>query len=167
MNYLDFLLEAEGEGQNTGDTGADTNTNTGTGTDGTGTGEDGSTGGLLGGLGMPIILILIMVVMWWLTSRSQKKRDKEAQDMRDSLQVGDEVTTIGGIIGKVVSIKEETFVLETTKEKTHIRFLKGAIRSVDVRVADLTAANEPKDEPTEQAPEEAPKKKFSFFNRKK
>ena len=167
MNYLDFLLETEGEGQNTGDTGADTNTNTGTGTDGAGTGENGGTGGLLGGLGMPIILILIMVVMWWFTSRSQKKRDKEAQDMRDSLQVGDEVTTIGGIIGKVISIKEETFVLETTKDRTKIRFLKGAIRSVDVRVADLTAANEPKDEPTEQAPEEAPKKKFSFFNRKK
>ena len=84
--------------------------------------------------------------------------------MRDSLQVGDEVTTIGGIIGKVVSIKEETFVLETTKEKTHIRFLKAAIRSVDVRVADLTAA-ESKDAPAEQ-PAEEPKKKFSFFDRK-
>ncbi len=165
MNYLDFLLEADGESQTTGEDGADTNTSTGTDTDDTSV--DDSTGGLLSGLGMPIMLILIMVVMWWLTSRSQKKRDKEAQDMRDSLQVGDEVTTIGGIIGKVVSIKEETFVLETTKEKTHIRFLKGAIRSVDVRVADLTAANEPKEEPTEQAPEEAPKKKFSFFNRKK
>ena len=59
--------------------------------------------------------------------------------MRDALAVGDEVTTIGGIIGKVVSIKEETFVLETTKNKTHIRFLKGAIRSVDVKIADTIA----------------------------
>ena len=85
--------------------------------------------------------------------------------MRDSLQVGDEVTTIGGIIGKVVSIKEETFVLETTKEKTHIRFLKGAIRSVDVRIADVTAAAEAKDAPAEAA-EEAPKK-FGFFKKNK
>ena len=53
--------------------------------------------------------------------------------MRDSLAVGDEVTTIGGIIGKVVSIKGETFVLETTREKTKIRFLKGAIRTIDVK----------------------------------
>ena len=60
--------------------------------------------------------------------------------MRNSLAVGDEVTTIGGIIGKVVSIKEETFVLETTREKTHIRFLKGAVRSVDVKIADIAAA---------------------------
>ena len=60
--------------------------------------------------------------------------------MRNQLQVGDEVTTIGGIIGKVVSIKEETFVLETTKDRTRIRFLRGAIRSVDVRIADVVAA---------------------------
>ena len=107
----------------------------------------------------------MLVGMWWFTSSSQKKKDREAQNMRDSLQVGDEVTTIGGIIGKVVSIKEETFVLETTKEKTHIRFLKGAIRSVDVRIADVTAAAEAKDTPAEPA-EETPKK-FGFFKKNK
>jgi preprotein translocase subunit YajC len=74
-------------------------------------------------------------VLW-----KQKKRDREAQQMRDSLAVGDEVTTIGGIIGKVVSIKEETFVLETTKDRTKIRFLKGAIRSIDVKMADIAAS---------------------------
>ena len=84
--------------------------------------------------------------------------------MRDSLQVGDEVTTIGGIIGKVVSIKEETFVLETTKEKTHIRFLKGAIRSVDVRIADLTGATET---PVQETPAEEQPKKFGFFKKNK
>lgn len=143
MNYLAFLLETAAEG------GAETTT----------------PANPLAGMFMPIIMIVMLVAMWWFTSRSQKKRDQEAQDMRDSLQVGDEVTTIGGIIGKVVSIKEETFVLETTKEKTHIRFLKAAIRSVDVRVADLTAP-ETKDESAEQ-PAEEPKKKFSFFDRKK
>ena len=115
-------------------------------------------------LGMPMIIMIVMLVaMWWFSSRAQKKRDQESQNMRDSLQVGDEVTTIGGIIGKVVSIKEETFVLETTKEKTHIRFLKGAIRSVDVRIADITAAEETKEEAAaEQPAEEQPKKKGLF-----
>ena len=119
-----------------------------------------------------IIMIVVMIGMFWWSSRSQKKRDKETQDMRDSLQVGDEVTTIGGIIGKVVSIKEETFVLETTKEKTHIRFLKAAIRSVDVKIADITAAAvETKEAPADQnaAPaktEEQPKKKLGFFGKK-
>ena len=90
---------------------------------------------------VPMLLMIgLLVVMFIITSRSNKKKEKEAADMRDNLQVGDEVTTIGGIIGKVVSIKEETFVLETTKEKTQIRFLKGAIRSVDVKIADVIAA---------------------------
>ena len=90
---------------------------------------------------VPMLLMIgLLVVMFIITSRSNKKKEKEAADMRDNLMVGDEVTTIGGIIGKVVSIKEETFVLETTKEKTQIRFLKGAIRSVDVKIADIIAA---------------------------
>ena len=151
MNLLTFLLEAAEGAGSTGGTGAE---------------GGASSGDLLGGLSFPIIMIVMLVVMWWVTSRSQKKRDQEAQDMRDSLQVGDEVTTIGGIIGKVVSIKEETFVLETTKDKTHIRFLKGAIRSVDVKIADLTAAAEPKSETAAQT-EEQPKKKFSLFGKKK
>ena len=87
-----------------------------------------------------VVMIVLIVGMFWFSSRSQKKRDREAAEMRDALAVGDEVTTIGGIIGKVVSIKGETFVLETTKDKTKIRFLKGAIRSVDVRAADIAAA---------------------------
>ena len=86
-----------------------------------------------------IVMIVIIIGMFFFMGRSQKKRDREAQQMRDSLAVGDEVTTIGGIIGKVVSIKEETFVLETTKDKTKIRFLKGAIRSIDVKIADIAA----------------------------
>ena len=118
-----------------------------------------------------VIMIALLVGMFWWTSRSQKKKDREAQNMRDSLQVGDEVTTIGGIIGKVVSIKEETFVLETTKEKTHIRFLKGAIRSVDVKIADVTAAaietKESEAETEEKAEAEAPAEKKKFFGKKK
>ena len=148
MNLLTFLLDAA-----TDTTGGTTPT------------TDGTTDPLAA-MAMPIIMILMLVGMWWFTSRSQKKRDKEAQDMRDALAVGDEVTTIGGIIGKVVSIKEETFVLETTKEKTHIRFLKAAIRSIDVKIADLTAASTAPEAPAEEAKAEEPKK-FSLFGKKK
>lgn len=82
----------------------------------------------------------LMVLMYFFMIRPQKKQEKKDAAMRDALAVGDEVTTIGGIIGKVISIKEETFVLETTKDRTKIRFLKGAIRSVDVKIADVAAA---------------------------
>lgn len=90
---------------------------------------------------MPILGILLLVVFFYFFMiRPQRKQEKKDAEMRDALQVGDEVTTIGGIIGKVVSIKEETFVLETTKDRTRIRFLRGAIRSVDVKIADIVAA---------------------------
>ena len=121
-----------------------------------------------GGSGLTTILMLVLLVgMFWFMSRSNKKKEKEAAEMRDSLQVGDEVTTIGGIIGKVVSIKDETFVLETTKEKTQIRFLKGAIRSVDVRIADIAAAAADANAPAKAEEPKEEKKKFSFFGKKK
>ena len=83
-----------------------------------------------------IPLILIFVVMYFFMIRPQKKQEKEANAMRDNLTVGDEITTIGGIIGKVVSIKEETCVIETTKDRTRIRILKSAVSRVDVKAED-------------------------------
>ena len=83
-----------------------------------------------------IVLLVVMVAMFFFTSRSNKKQEKQAQDMRDSLSVGDEITTIGGIIGKIVSIKEETLVLETTHDRTRIRILKTAVSRVDVKAED-------------------------------
>ena len=85
-------------------------------------------------------IVFLFVIMYFFMIRPQKKQQQEDAAMRDSLAVGDEITTIGGIIGKVISIKEETFVLETTKDRTKIRFLKGAIRSIDVKIADIAAA---------------------------
>lgn len=87
-----------------------------------------------------IIIVVLIAAFYFLMIRPQKKQEKKDAEMRDSLAIGDEVTTIGGIIGKVVSIKGETFVLETTKDKTKIRFLRGAIRSIDVKAADIAAA---------------------------
>ena len=87
-----------------------------------------------------IMIGALILFFYFFMIRPQKKQEKKDNEMRNSLAVGDEVTTIGGIIGKVVSIKGETFVLETTKEKTKIRFLKGAVRSVDVKAADIAAS---------------------------
>lgn len=106
--------------------------------------------------GTLIMMALILVFFYFFMIRPQKKQEKKDAEMRNSLAIGDEVTTIGGIIGKVVSIKDETFVLETTKDKTKIRFLKGAVRSVDVKAADIAAAIlETKEVPAETT-EEAP-----------
>ncbi len=94
-------------------------------------------GGAQGGGWYTIIMLVIMLVcFYFFLVRPQKKQDKENAEMRNNLEVGDEITTIGGIIGKIVSIKEETIMIETGKEKTKIRLLKTAVRNVDVKAED-------------------------------
>ena len=83
-----------------------------------------------------IMILLLVVVMYFFMIRPQKKQEKQVNEMRDNLQVGDEITTIGGIIGKIVSIKEETILVETGRDKVKIRFLRSAVRSVDVKAED-------------------------------
>ncbi len=91
----------------------------------------------LGGtLMMVVMLVILVVVFYFFGIRPQKKQEKAQNEMRNSLAVGDEITTIGGIIGKIVSIKEETCVIETTHERTKIRILKTAISRVDVKAED-------------------------------
>ena len=121
----------------------------------------GGTGG--SGLTMLIMLGVMFVFLYFFMIRPQKKQQQEEQNMRNGLAVGDEVTTIGGIIGKVIAIKDETFVLETTKDKTKIRFLKAAVRTIDVKAADIAASvletqTVPAEEiaPVEEVVEESP-----------
>ena len=86
--------------------------------------------------GSLLLIPLILVGMYFLVIRPQKKQEKETNNMRNSLSVGDEITTIGGIIGKIVSIKEETVMIETGHDRTKIRILKSAVRNVDVKAED-------------------------------
>lgn len=86
--------------------------------------------------GMTILMVVGLVAVFYLMWRSNKKQEKETQNMRDSLEVGDEITTIGGIIGEIVRIKEETVTIETGKDRTKIRILRSAVRSVDVYAAE-------------------------------
>ena len=79
-----------------------------------------------------IIIVVMFVALYFFMIRPQKKQEKQIKDMRDSLQVGDEITTIGGLIGKIVSIKDETLVMETSRDGTKIRILRSAVRCVDV-----------------------------------
>lgn len=74
-----------------------------------------------------IPLVLMLVVFYFLLIRPEKNRAKKEKEMRESLQVADEVVTIGGIIGRVLSIQEETVVVETGSDRNRIRVLKTAI----------------------------------------
>ncbi len=76
-----------------------------------------TTGAAAGGQGSPVTMILLMVgmfaIMYFVMIRPQKKRQKEEQEMRSAVDVGDEITTIGGICGRVVTVKEEHLIIET------------------------------------------------------
>lgn len=76
-------------------------------------------------------LALMLVMLYFMIYRPQKKQEKKDAAMRSSLEIGDQVTTIGGIIGRVVAIKDDTFVLETGADRVKIRFTKTAISSVE------------------------------------
>ena len=88
------------------------------------------------GLGSILIIVVMFVALYFFMIRPQKKQEKQQNDMRNNLQVGDEITTIGGIIGKIVSIKEETVTIETSHDRTKIRILRTAVRNVDVKAED-------------------------------
>ena len=113
------------------------------------TGTEAATGSMFG----PIALMLIMVgIMYFVLIRPENKRKKEAQKLRETVKVGDKITTIGGIVGTVVSVKEENFVLETSADQVRIEFEKWALSTNE------TAAAKAKEE-TEKAQEAKAKAK--------
>ncbi len=82
---------------------------------------------------MIVAIIGIVIVMFWLSSRRNKKQKEEYQKMYESLAIGDEVITNGGIIGQIVSMKGETVTIATSKARTKMRILKTAIYSIEVK----------------------------------
>lgn len=90
-------------------------------------GTTNAAGGVGSMLTMLIPLALIILFFWLFIIRPEKKRNKEMQDMLNNIQVADEVITNGGIIGRVLSVKEDTVLIETGSDRTKIRVLKSAI----------------------------------------
>ncbi len=113
MNYLTKFLQL-----------ADTTAST------TAANGEGTTGGWAAMLLQLLPFALIIVVFYFLLIRPQKKRQKEEQQMRSNLRVGDELVTIGGICGRVVSLKDDTVTIESGADRTKIVFQKSAIQTV-------------------------------------
>ena len=91
-----------------------------------------------------IPLILMIVVFYFQLIRPQKKRDKEVQKMRENIEIADEIVTIGGIIGRIVSIKDDTIVIETAGDRSKIRLARWSIQqniTATERAAQEQAAN--------------------------
>ena len=72
-------------------------------------------------------LVLVIIAFYFLLIRPQQKKDKEDKAMRENLDIGDEIVTAGGIIGRIVSIKDDTIVIETGSDRSKIRITKWAV----------------------------------------
>ncbi len=117
-----------------------------------------------------LMMAVLFVAMYFFMIRPQRKQEKETAQMRNSLQIGDEITTVGGIIGKIVSIKEETCMIETGRDRTRIRIMKWAIKSVDVPAAvanGVVSAETPKAESPAESEEPKKEEKKGLFGKKK
>lgn len=75
--------------------------------------------------------LLIIVLMYFIMIRPQKKKQQEEQKMRNGVRVGDELTTIGGICGRVVNVKDDTLIIETGADRNKMTIKKWAIQTVD------------------------------------
>lgn len=85
-----------------------------------------------------LMLVLMFAMLYFFMIRPENKRKKEAQNLRDSLKVGDVITTIGGIVGTICKVDESTIVIETSADRVRIEFTKWAVSSKNVSVEQPT-----------------------------
>ena len=110
-----------------------------------------------GGLASPMIMMVLMIaIFYFMLIRPEKKRKKEAEQMRSSVKTGDKITTIGGIIGTVVSVKDEKFVMETGADQVRIELAKWAISTNET--AEAAAKEKAKKDQEAKAKAKAAKK---------
>lgn len=109
---------------------------------------------------MIVLMVVLVVVMYFLMIRPQKKRQKEEEEMKASLEIGDEIITIGGIVGRIVTIREDDIVIETGADRTKMKIQRWAVNTNKTKL-------EQHQKETEAAKEAAKEKKESKKRRGK
>ena len=109
------------------------------------------------GMASPLIMMVLMIaIFYFMLIRPENKRKKEAEQMRSSVKTGDKITTIGGIIGTVVNVKDDKIVIETSADQVRIEFAKWAISTNET--ADAAAKEKAKKDQEAKAKAKAAKK---------
>lgn len=111
-----------------------------------------------------VLMVLLIAMIYFMMIRPQRKKEKADKAMRDALKVGDEVITIGGVIGKVEKITDKSVIISTSAGKNKIEFLKSAIASVSSAKdagAPKPAAKEEEEEKTPSRDKKVTPKKLS------
>ena len=97
-----------------------------------------------GGSSMIIMLVLMFAIFYFLIIRPENKKKKKTEEMRNSLSLGDEITTIGGITGKIVQVTEDTITFETGEDRVRLQVKKWAISTTAKIEAEEAAAKKRK-----------------------
>ena len=87
-----------------------------------------------------IMIVLLFAVMYFFMIRPENKRKKQAEEMRNGLKKGDVITTIGGIVGKVVMVNPNTIVIETSDDRVRLELTKWAVSQAGVQTGEQPAA---------------------------
>lgn len=77
-----------------------------------------------------LLLVAFLALIYFMMIRPQKKKEKADNEMREGLKIGDEIMTIGGVVGKIIKVNEKSVIITTGADKTKIEFVKSAIASV-------------------------------------
>ena len=93
---------------------------------------EASTAAAGGGISTIIMLVAMIAIFYFVIYMPQKKQEKETARMRDNLQIGDEISTNGGILGRIVKIKEDIITIETGSDKNKLKIFKWAVRAVEI-----------------------------------
>jgi len=109
-------------------------------------GAAGTSPGVGSSIPMIVMLVVMVAVFYFFIIRPENKKKKAAEQMRSSLQVGDEITTIGGIVGTVCAVKEKTIVMETSADRVRVEFTKWAISSKGTQASEEPAPAKEKKE---------------------
>lgn len=118
-------------------------------------------------LTMILLMVGMFAIMYFVMIRPQKKRQKEEQEMRNAVDVGDEITTIGGICGRVVTVKEEHLIIETGADRNRMQITKWAVQQNNTANERLAAERAAAKEAAEKAKQEKLAEKASKKGKKK
>ena len=108
------------------------------------------------GSSMIIMIVLMFAIMYFLMIRPENKRKKKAQEMRDSLKKGDVITSIGGIVGKIVQVNKDTIIIETSEDRVRMELTKWAVSSVGVQTGEQPDQPKKGEKKEEETPAEEP-----------
>lgn len=112
------------------------------------------------GAGSLIMIVAMLAVFYFLMILPENKRKKKAEEMRNSLKKGERITTIGGLVGKIVQVNDSTVVFETSEDRVRIEIAKWGVQSTDSVAASISKPK--KEEKIEEPAEEKPEENASF-----